>query len=410
MKNRRAKKWLSRLWKILLLLVVAALVILALQPEPVPADIVVVREGPMMVTLDHEGKTRVRNRFVVSATLAGIAHRIELEPGDRVRKGSVLTVIEAQVAQLLDVRTRVEAEARVRSAESVLQQARAERARLEAELRQAQLDFDRSSELLEKGVIARSVFDESKSRLEVLRESVEAAGAAIQTAAFELEAARARLLEPASEGDPASGEKSLVPIYSPIDGVVLKRFRESAGPVAQGEALLEIADLAGLEVVADYLSRDAVTVRPGMPVVIDRWGGENSLKGKVRRVEPGGFMKISALGVEEQRVNVVVDFEDPREGWERLGDEYRVEVRIVLWETERTLLAPTGAIFREGDGWAVFAVREAVAQLRPVQIGHRNSRWVEVVDGLESGESVIAYPSDRISDGVAVEGRSANSG
>jgi HlyD family secretion protein len=405
MNKTTRKKWRSRLWKGLLLIAVVALVVIALRPRPVAVDLATVERGPLQVTLDHEGKTRVRQRFVISTPLAGRVRRIDLEPGDRVSKNeTLLATVESQGPEFLDPRSKAEAEARVRAAQSGLERAEAERSRLQVELRLAETDLERARQLLDKGVLSRASFDSAESRAAAAQEAVESAGAAIGVARFELEAARARLLDPdRTEHTPTDGSRPrLVQIRSPIDGIVLKRFRESAAVVPSAEPLLELADLRDLEVIADFLSTDAVTIRPGMRAIIDRWGGESPLEGKVRRIEPSGFMKISALGVEEQRVNVLVEFEDPAEAWQRLGDEYRVEVRVVAWETPDALLVPVAALFRRGEQWAVFETKEDRAHLRPVTLGRRDNLQAEVLEGLEEGTSVIMYPPDRIADGIEV--------
>ncbi|RPI17972.1 MAG: HlyD family efflux transporter periplasmic adaptor subunit, partial [Acidobacteria bacterium] len=330
--NRRLR---SLVWKALVLAVLVAGVVLVLRPKAVPVDIAEATRGPLRVTLDQEGKTRVGDRFLISAPLAGRIQRIALEPGDRVyRNRTVLATIESRGPECLDPRLRSEAEARVRAMDSALSQARAERNRLAVELHLAETELNRSRRLLEKGLVAQASFDQAQSRAGAARQAVEAADAAIRVAGFELEAARARLVEPDQEPAQAADGTRLVRMSSPIDGVVLKRLRESEMVVPEGEPLLEIADLADLEIVADFLSADAVAIKPGMPAVVERWGGEAPLKGRVRRIEPAGFMKISALGVEEQRVNVIVDFQDAREAWDRVGDQYRVEVRVIVWESE----------------------------------------------------------------------------
>ncbi len=405
MNKATRRKWRSRLWKLLLLSVVVAGIVMALQPRPVPVDLTPVVRGPLQVTLDHEGKTRVRDRFVVSTPLAGRVSRIDLEPGDRVMKGrTLLATVKSQGPEFLDPRSKAEAEARVLAARSALERANAERSRLAVDHRQAETDLERSRQLLEKGVLSRADFDAAKSRADALQEALESADAAIRVARFELQATQARLLDPPPDGNPggAASDHRLVRIHAPIDGVVLKRFRESEAVVPQSEPLLEIADIGGLEVVADFLSTDAVMIHPGMPVVIDRWGGEAPLAGEVRRIEPGGFMKISALGVEEQRVNVIVDFEAPAEAWRRLGDDYRVEVRVVVWKTDDALLVPIGALFRQGDDWAVYVADENLARLRRLELGRRDNLQAEVLEGLEAGEQVVMYPPDRVKEGVEI--------
>jgi HlyD family secretion protein len=232
---------------------------------------------------------------------------------------------------------------------------------------------------------------------------LEAAEAAVQAAQHDLETSRAALLEPGATAM-AGGRPELV-VRAPVNGVVLQRLHESEAPVAQGEPLLEVADVSALEVIADFLSTDAVRIKPGMPVLIEGWGGSAPLNGVVNRVEPGGFLKVSALGVEEQRVWVVVSFADPRSAWQALGDGYRVEARVVTWSQDNVIQAPTSAMFRRGDNWSVFAVENGVARLRRVEVGQRNGVMAEIRSGLKAGEQVVVYPPDAVTDGVRVSQR-----
>jgi HlyD family secretion protein len=385
-------------------------IIIAMMPRPVAVDLETVERGPMMVTLDHEGKSRVRDRFVISAPVAGRVQRIELEPGDPVvANETVLAVFQPGAPALLDSRTRAEAEANVSAAAAAVRTAQAQRARVQAETDFAEAEVRRLSSLAERRIIADRMLEEAQAQAEASREALEAAIAAERAAEHQLEAARARLLEPGdvdgASGGSGSSQPPSIHLRSPVDGVVLRRLRESEAVVPMGEPLLEVANPEDLEVVADFLSTDVVQMRPGMPVLIDQWGGDKVLRGSVRRIEPAGFMKISALGVEEQRVNIVVDFDDAREAWESLGDEYRVEVSVVIWQTDDVLKVPTSSLFRHGDGWAVFAVNGGKAELREVGIGHRTNLHGEVIDGLAAGDMVIAHPPESVADGVRVEQR-----
>jgi len=378
---------------------IVALIALALAPRPVPVDLGAAARGALEVTLDHEGRTRVRERYEISAPVPGRVLRIRLEPGDPVvANETVLAIFEPIDPSLLDTRSRIEAEALVQGAEAVLARARADRERARAELEYADSELDRARRLAEQGIVSEERLDAAAVEARARREALDAAGSATRAASYDLEAARARLLEP---GEGAAGGGS-IHLRSPIDGVVLRRLRQSEAVVQAGEPLLEVADPADLEVVADFLSTDAVKMDPGMRVVIDEWGGEGVLQARVRRVEPSGFMKVSALGVEEQRVNVVVDFDDPYEAWEKLGDEYRVEVRVVVWQADDVLLVPTGALFRHAGGWAVFAVDAGRARLQPLEVGQRDGLHAQVLSGLDPGASVVVHPSDSVQDGVRV--------
>lgn len=383
-------------------LVALLLLIWAMAPRPQLVDTVRVERGPLRVTLDHEGKTRVRDRFVVSSPLAGRVLRIEAEPGDAVVAGeTLLATLEPSEPVLLDARSRAQAEAQVAAARAALEQARAERQRAEAESDLAATELLRIRRLAGDGIVSQEALDQAAARAESAAEAATAAAAAVRTALGELEAANAMLLEP---GD-GSGSRRLgtLALRSPVDGVVLRRYQESEAVVPAGEPLLEVADPQQLEIIADYLSADAVKMRPGMPAEIHQWGGEHELAARVRRVEPSGFLKISALGVEEQRVWVVLDLDAPYEEWASLGDGYRVEVRVIVWRDEAVLKAPTSSLFRHGDAWAVFAVDRGEARLREVEVGRRNGLAAQILSGLEEGERVIVHPPDSVGDGVAVE-------
>ena len=382
--------------------VILLLIGLSLIPKPQPADFAAVERSALRVTIDEEGETRVRDRFVVSAPLAGRVLRIELEPGDAVKAGeTVLATFQPTAPVLLDARSRAEAEARVKAAEAALGRARADRDRSQAELKKAEADRERYARLASEEIVSAEQLEAAELDRDTRQKAVRAADFAVRTAAYDLEVARATLVEDTAGG---SGREPIT-IRSPVDGTVLKRVRESEAVVPAGEPLLEVADPADLEIVSDLLSTDAVKVRRGQKVLVEQWGGDRPLHGVVRRVEPSGFMKVSALGVEEQRVNVVIDFEDARQAWEALGDGYRVEVRIVTWEEADVLSVPTSSLFRRGEGWAVFAVEEGRAVLREIEIGMRNGLAAQVLGGLDGGARVIVHPSDAIADGVRVEER-----
>ena len=382
-------------------------VVLALRPKPIQADFAVVERGQLRVTIDEEGETRVRDRFVVSAPLAGRVLRIKLEPGDPVvADETVLATFQPGDPTLLDARTRAEAEARVRAAEAGLGRAHVDRERAAAESAFARAEFDRHRELAEQELVSREQLESVELRARTRGEALRSAEFAVRSAEYELEIAQASLLQVRGNRlNGASAGPEAIVLRSPIDGIVLRRLRESEAIVPAGEPLLEVADPAELEIVSDLLSTDAVKIHPGQNVLIEQWGEARALRGRVRRVEPSGFTKISALGVEEQRVNVVIDFEDVHDAWEALGDAYRVEVRVVIWEGN-VLKTPTSSLFRHGQDWAVYTVRDGTATLRPVEVGQRNSLEAEVLTGLERGEQVIVHPSDAIHDGIAVVARS----
>lgn len=392
------RRWI--LW-IAAAIVTAAAVFLGTRPQPVPAEVSQVTRGPIDVTIDEEGETRVRDRFVISAPLGGRVLRIELEPGDTVvASETVLAVFLPSAPVLLDARSRAEAQAAVETALAAVGQAEAHYEQAAAEVTFSRAEVERYRRLSRDGIVSVEQMETSQLDLDTRQEALEAAEYAVRTALSELQATRVRLQRFSGRNAAADGEA--IEITSPVSGVVLRRLRESESVVPAGEALLEIGDPRQIEVVTDYLSKDAVRIRPGQRVLIDRWGGDRPLDGRVRRVEPSGFTKISALGVEEQRVNVVMDITDPPEVRAGLGDGFRVETRVVVWQSEDEVKAPTGALFRRDDGWAVFAVDGGRAVLRSIEIGERNAREAQVLGGLEPGQEVVVYPSDSLSDGSRV--------
>jgi HlyD family secretion protein len=381
--------------------IVGGLLAVALWPSTTPVDTALAGNGPMVVTIDEEGRTRVRDRFVVAAPVAGRILRIELEAGDPVKRGAQVASVRAEPPPLLDLRSRAEAAAAVESAQAALGRARAEERRTLAGLEQARRELARTRDLASSDLTTARELEARAADVKAAEEALSAATFAVRMAASELERTQARLSPPSTA---ASGR--VVTVTSPVDGVVLKRIRESETVVPAGEPLLEIGDPSELEIVADLLSTDAVRVRPGARVIVDQWGGEGALDAKVRRIEPSGFTKISALGVEEQRVNVVVDFVDPAKAWSALGDGYRVEVRIVIWEADAVLKVPAGALFRVAERWAVYVVEDGRARRSFLEVGHQTGQEAEVLSGLTEGARVIVHPPDTLADGARVEERS----
>lgn len=375
---------------------------IALRPSPLTVDLATVERGPLRVTLEEEGETRVRERFVVSAPFAARVLRIELEPGEPVRAGeTVLATLRPGTPSLLDARSRASLEARVGSAGAALGRARAERERSRAELRFAESDLKRQKALGNQGIVSRETVEAAELGVDTRRATLAAADAEIQAAQHELEAARAALLETSDPGAAAG----IYELRSPVNGVVLRRLRESEAVVAVGEPLVEVGEPRDLEIVADLLSTDAAQLRPGHLVEIEQWGGGEVLESRVRRIEPSGFTKVSALGVEEQRVWVVMELIDPPERRLSLGDGFRVEVRVVLQDLKDVPQVPTSALFRDEAGWKVFAVDNGQAVRRAVDVGHQNGLAAEIRAGLKEGEQVILHPSADVKEGVDVQGR-----
>jgi len=380
--------------------VVAGLIAVVMWPKTVQVDIAAVSSGPLVVTVDEEGVTRVRDRFIVSAPVSGRVLRIELDPGDHVKRGQVVARVRAEAPPLLDARTSAEAKATVESARAALGRARAEEQRAKASLDQTRRDLARLRPLAESRVIANQELETHEADVDVAQETATAAAFAVRAATSELQRAEARLAPSRPE---ASGR--VVSVTAPVEGVVLKRLRESETVVPAGDPLLEVGDLVSLEIVADLLSTDAVRARAGARAIVEQWGGK-PLEARVRRIEPAGFMKISALGVEEQRVNVVLDFVEPSPpARAALGDGYRVEVRVVIWESPSVLKVPTSALFRHGEKWAVYRVDGGRARRTLVELGHQTAQYAEVRSGLAEGVGVILHPGDTLVDGARVRER-----
>ena len=383
--------------------VIAGLLVWGFWPRAVLVEAVVVKRAPMTVTIEEEGRTRVIDRFAISAPVDGVACRVQFDVGDPVEKGQTLLSISPLESRVLDPRSRAEAEARVAAAAAALESARhtADSAKATADFQA--LEVRRLRPLAGKGVVSREALDRAEMQLLTANATLRSAKHGVDVARYELQAAETALQYSAGT---VTGEPAVrVPVRSPISGRILKLPRECEGPVRTGETLLEIGDPTQLEVEVDLLSADAVKLEPGMRVLFERWGGEQALDGVVRIIEPVGFTKISALGVEEQRVLVIADFTSPPEHWRRLGDGYRVEARFVLWHDDDVLQVPASSVFRYNDGWALFVVDKGRARRREVAIGQRNGLIAQILAGVEAGETVINHPSDEVEDGGRVTPR-----
>jgi len=400
-KNERAKKrsiarWARRIVVTLLALGLVAALVVAWLPKPLVVDVAAVARGPMRVSIDEDGRTRVKDRYVVSAPMTGNVGRLELHPGDAIVERAIIARIVPAAAPLLDARTRAELEARVGQAQAARMQAESGIARAQAALALATTTAARQRTLTASG--AASLVERERSDLEerARTEELTSARFGARVAAHQVEMAQAAIGRVGGRG----GATEQLEVTSPVAGQVLRVIQQSEGVVGPGTPLVEVGDPSALEIVVDVLTTDAVIIRPGAHVEIDRWGGERKLRGHVRLVEPSAFTRVSALGVEEQRVNVVIDLDEPRERWSALGDGYRVEAAIVVWEEPDVLRVPASAVFRRGEGWAVFRLEGGVARLRTVDAGKRNGLDVQIVRGLAVGDRVIAHPSDRVVDGV----------
>lgn len=396
-------KWRRNIGVLLLAVLVAGGLGYGFWPKPVPMDMAEVSRGPLVVSLQEEGRTRVRDRYVISAPIAGYLRRITLEVGDPVTGGQVVATLEPLRSTSLDPRSRAEAQARVTAAEAAVKAAEEEvrAAGVDAEL--ARREYDRRKRLCQVECISEEEVERAGAEARRSAARLRSAEFNVEVASSELEAARTALRY---AGAAPEGQDEQVVIRAPVDGRVLKRYLESEGVVQPGQALLEVGDPAAIEVEVDVLSADAVGIAPGTRVLLERWGGPEALEARVRRVEPVGFTKVSALGVEEQRVLVIADITSPRELWLRLGDGYRVEARFILWEAEDVLQVPASALFREAGAWAVFTVEEGRARRRGVEVGERNGLSAEIKSGLKAGETVIAHPDNQTHDGLRVRSRS----
>lgn len=395
----RARRW-PRLLPWLGAALLVALIVVGLWPSPLPVEIAVAARGPFTVTVDEEGMTRVKNRYVVSSPVGGQLQRIDWKPGAVVEAGrTVLAVLATRGADLLDARTAAQAAAQVDAAGARLELAAAQRQRAQAAARQAATDHARRQALFAAGSVSQQELDAAELQDVTSAQEARAAEFALHVAEFELAQARA-VLQRGAPDQTAAGEP--LAITSPVSGRVLRVFQESERVVPAGFPLLEVGDPTDLEARIEVLSRDGVAIAPGARVLLEQWGGPQPLAARVRVVEPAAFTKISALGVEEQRVNVIVDLTDPLEKRPTLGDAYRVEARIVTWEAPAVLQVPSGALFQRGTGWQTYVLDGRTAHLRAVTIGHRNDTAVEILDGLREGDRVIVYPGDKVADGVHV--------
>ena len=389
---------------VLLGILVLGAIVYGFIPSPVMVDFAPVVRETLRVTVSEEGKTRVKDRFVVSAPVAGYLRRIELHVGDPVTQGMTLAELEPVRSEVLDPRSRAQARARVAAAEASLAAARENARAAVSDADYAKSEYERLSKLCEvQCVISEDELERAGAQARRSQANQRSAEFAVEVARFELEAARTALEHSAAQ--PAGAGAETVQVLSPVHGRVLGLSRESEGVVGAGQALLEIGDPNALEVVVDLLSTDAVRVEPGTRVLFERWGGEDVLEGRVRVVEPTGFTKVSALGVEEQRVWVVVELTSPVEVWQRLGDGYRVEAAFVLWEGKDILQIPASALFRHAGDWAVFVISDDRAERRKVTVGRRNGLRAQILTGLSEGERVILHPDENIEPGTRVQRR-----
>ena len=374
-------------------IVALAVIVMALIPSPVEVEASRVVRGPLRVTIDQEGETRAKDRFVISSPVVGRLLRVRFDDGDSVRQDEIVARIDPLP---LNQREREEVVAHVESAEAALQQARARAAKAREDRAQAQRDLARAENLAQEKVISAQALDLARNAAVTSAREFEAAEYNVQVAASELKIARAGLVSLKTDvGRPSP----LIQLRSPVSGRVLRVLEKSERVVQAGTPIAILGQPDNIEIVADVLSTDAVKIQPGAPVLLVGWGGDHPLRARVRLVEPYGFTKISALGVEEQRVNVVSDFVDSPGA---LGDGYRVECQITVWSGDDVLKVPMSSVFRRSQGWGAFVIENGSARARGIRIGHRNETEVEVLNGLAEGEKVIVHPANQINDGVRV--------
>jgi HlyD family secretion protein len=390
------------------LVMLLALLAWAFAPRPVEVEVAIATSGPFEMSIDEDGRTRLRERFVVSAPLAGRLARMSWHEGDAVEAGAVLATLTPVLSPMLDERTLAEQRARIEASQAAVKRAalRIDAAKIAVE--QASIELRRTEQLAAQGFVAPTKVDGDRLAAQVALKELATAVESEHIAGHELQQARAALA--AARGRPTPGaDDPAFTVRSPVAGRVLRVLQPSEATVALGTPLLEIGDVSRLEVVAELLTSDALQAVPGSPVRIERWGGPTVLEGRVRRVEPAAFTKVSALGVEEQRVNVLIDITTPSPAWTALGDGYRVSLRVITRSEASVLLVPVSALFplpaAAGAGTAVFVLEGGHARLRRVELGGRNAVSAWVRDGLKAGDTVIVYPPATVSDGARVRAR-----
>ncbi len=406
MKNNYQKTKL--IIKISLAIVSFGLLTFAFLPEPIKVDIVEVTKGNLLVTLEGEGQTRIHDIYVVSTPVDGRVTRIDSEPGDIVAAGkTVIANMYPANPQFLDKRSETQARADVEGARAALALANARVKQVKAQLEFDRAELKRTQELFEKNMVSQSGLERSQLSLKTLNAELETAESNQKVMLSRLEAAKVRLLQPdAGELATVSDESHCqICIHSPVDGRVLRILHKSESIVPVGTALVEIGDPADLEVNIEMLSTNAVRVKVGDQALIKRWGGSEDINARVRVIEPSGFTKISALGVEEQRVNVILSFTDPIEKWQSLGDAFRVEAAIIIDRADDVIKIPLSALFRQNEIWSVFKVVDGSAVLQAVEMKRRNDRFAEISKGLEIKDQLITHPGNSVEEGVRVEKR-----
>lgn len=398
-----ASTWIKRLALGLFAVAVIAGFYWALRPKPVLVDAATIADGPMTVTINQEGKTRVKEIYTVSSPIAGYLDRSRLEEGDAVKANeTVVASIHPMSPPLIDRRTEAELRAAVDAAKSGVALAQVQYKQAEVDLTLARSNLRRAEQLAQTSIISQSMLEQTTTEVQVKQAAVDSAKANIQLRQAELANAQAKLMPFDGTFQSPTGGDCCVRVKAPINGVVLKLLVKSEQAVTPGTPLAEIGDPHDLEIVVDLLSADAVRIRPGDHAVITDWGGDHPLQATVRRIDPAAFTKVSALGIEEQRVNAILDLDKPEP---ELGQAYRVFARLVIWRSDHALQVPIGALFRDQGEWSVFRIEDGKARLAKIKVGHMNDEHAEVLSGLEKGDRVIVHPNDTLKDGSPVEER-----
>ncbi len=402
-----AKKISRRYLILVVILLLGVALALAFRPQPLQVDIGVVERGSMVVTIDEEGRTRVRDAYVVSTPVAGQLLRVDVEPGDQVIAGkSIVAVMLPAKPTPLDARSRAQADAEVAAAEAALRLVRAEHSQAIADQELAETELKRTRNLHKSNLESQAALDRAIRQALIAAAALTSAEAAITERQANLARARARLIDVDGQSFVDGELEKSINLYAPSSGQVLRVMQESEATLVAGTTILEIGNIENdLEVVVELLSSDAVQVASNDKVIFSAWGGQENLNGMVTRVDPWAFTKVSALGVEEQRVNVIIRFTDPQESRRRLGHGFRVEAQIIIWEEGDALLVPSSALFRDGKQWSVFVVDTGTATIRTIEIGKNNGFTAQVLNGMEVGEQVVLYPAAELADGVNVSQR-----
>ena len=373
--------------------------------QPQFVDAAYVEIGPLEVSIAEEGETRVRDVFELSSPLMGRVLRLEVEAGDEVTAAeTVIAKIEPSDPTFLDLRSEEEARAAVKASEAVLTLSKAQLNEAESELEFALTELERAKRLVDRRLVSERELDQAKKNYKTKVASVNTAKASIKARESELAQAKARLVTPLNIQD-NDKECKCLSLFAPTTGKILRVLHESEGVIEPGNVLVEIGDTSDLEIVVDFLSIDAVRIKSGQAVVIEEWGGESFLNGVVKKVEPFGYTKVSSLGIEEQRVDVIIDLTDSKERWNSLGHGYQVEAKVILWRDDKVLKLPITSLFRDNGDWSVFVVENGRAQSKKVEIGKRNAFEAQVLSGIKEGEQVILHPNNHIKNGILISER-----